>query len=381
MLQWILRAVVSTAVVVVLVTVASTEGIREAFSQVRASVWLATLGVFLTGHAMNAWKYQRLLQDPQASLSLCLRAHFAGLVANLGLPGVAGGDVVRATYLLPHGVRPKAATVASVIDRLVDTLTLLVLAGAGMLIAGRPPGLDATTIGIRWPMIVAAVVAVGAVAAYVLVKRRRGGGAGMAGDLLAAVRARRGAIVTAAAVTTVVQSAFVLSNVWMAGALGLDIGIAPWFMAWPLSKIISILPISLGGHRRPRGRARVAAGALRRPGDRRVRIGPAVARRRSSRQRPAGAGRRRRPRAAPGLPFPLLRSRLHDATPDRPRSPSSAAAPPVSPLPTSWRGAGGAMSPARAGPRAGGNAGSFVLDGIPVDLRHAPASTRHVAER
>jgi uncharacterized membrane protein YbhN (UPF0104 family) len=29
--------------------------------------------------------------------------------------------------------------------------------------------------------------------------------------------------------------------------LGLDIGLAPWFVAWPLSKIIAILPISLGG--------------------------------------------------------------------------------------------------------------------------------------
>jgi len=247
MLQWILRAVISVAVVTVLVTVASTDGLREAFGQVRASVWLGSLAVFLSGHALNAWKYQRLLHDPQASLPLCLRAHFAGLVANLGLPGVAGGDVVRATYLLPHGVRPKAATVASIIDRLIDTLTLLGLIGIGVLVAGMPPALDQAAIGIRWPVVAVAVLAAIAVAAVVVIKRRRGGGAGMAGDLLAELRARSGAIVTAFAVTTVVQSAFVLSNVWMAGALGLDVGLAPWFIAWPLSKIISILPISLGG--------------------------------------------------------------------------------------------------------------------------------------
>ncbi len=247
MLQWILRAVVSAAVVAALVTVASTDGLREAFSQVRASMWLAILAVFLTGHALNAWKYQRLLQDPHASLAVCLRAHFAGLVANLGLPGVAGGDVVRATYLLPHGVRPKAATVASVIDRLIDTLTLLGLVGAGVLVAGMPPALDGAAIGVRWPILIAAGLAVGGVAAYLLVARRRGSGAGLASGLLGEVRARGAAIAIAFAVTTLVQSAFVLSNVWMAGALGLDIGIAPWFMAWPLSKIISILPISLGG--------------------------------------------------------------------------------------------------------------------------------------
>lgn len=247
MLQWILRAVVSVAVVVVLVTVASTEGLREAFGQVRASVWLASLAVFLGGHAVNAWKYQRLLHDPHATLALCLRAHFAGLVANLGLPGVAGGDVVRATYLLPHGVRPKAATVASIIDRLIDTLTLLGLIGIGVLVAGMPPALDRAAIAVRWPVVAGGALAAVAVAAVVLIRRRRGGGPGMAGDLLAEVRVRAGAIVTAFAVTTAVQSAFILSNVWMAGALGLDLGIAPWFIAWPLSKIVSILPISLGG--------------------------------------------------------------------------------------------------------------------------------------
>ena len=248
MLQWILRAVVSIAVVFVLVTVASTEGLRDAFSQVRPAVWLASLGVFLTGHALNAWKYQRLLHDPHASLPLCLRAHFAGLVANLGLPGVAGGDVVRATYLLPHGVSPKAATVASIIDRLIDTATLLGLVAVGVLVAGVPPVLGTASIGIRWPLVAAAGAAMGGVAAFLLVKRRRGGrGAGIAGDLAADVRARGLAIATAFGVTALVQSAFVLSNVWMAGALGLDVGIAPWFIAWPLSKLVAVLPISLGG--------------------------------------------------------------------------------------------------------------------------------------
>ena len=247
MLQWILRAVVSAAVVVVLVTVASTEGLRDAFSRVRPSVWLASLAVFLTGHALNAWKYQRLLHDPHASLPLCLRAHFAGLVANLGLPGVAGGDVVRATYLLPHGVSPKAATIASIVDRLIDTLTLLGLVAAGVIVAGVPPALDTTAIGVRWPLAAAAGVALCGVAAFLLLRRRRGGGAGLAGDLVAEVRTHGGAIAAAFGVTALVQSAFVLSNMWMAGALGLAVGIAPWFIAWPLSKLVAVLPISLGG--------------------------------------------------------------------------------------------------------------------------------------
>lgn len=247
MLRWVIRTVVSVSVVAVLVTVASTDGLRQAFGEVRGAVWLASLAVFLAGHALNAAKYRWLLQDPRATIGLCLRAHFAGLVANLGLPGVAGGDVVRATYLLPHGVATRAATVASVLDRLVDTATLGLLIGAGALVAGVPPALSTANIGVRWPLIGAGLGALALGAAIVLLKRKKGGSGVSLASLAGDIRGRAGALAAAVAVTAVVQSAFVMTNVWMAADLGLDIGIAPWFVAWPLSKIIAILPISLGG--------------------------------------------------------------------------------------------------------------------------------------
>jgi hypothetical protein len=74
-------------------------------------------------------------------------------------------------------------------------------------------------------------------------RRPRSVAVGFAFDLAALAPAAA----AAAIVTAVVQSAFVLVNVWMARDLGLDLGAAPWFVAWPLSKIIAILPISLGG--------------------------------------------------------------------------------------------------------------------------------------
>jgi glycosyltransferase 2 family protein len=245
MLRWVVRAVVSVSVVGVLVSVASTDGLRDAFSEVRGSVWLASLVVFLVGHALNAAKFRWLLQPPRPAMGVCLRAHFAGLVANLGLPGVAGGDVVRATYLLPHGVSAASVTVAGILDRVIDTAMLACLIGIGALLAGVPPAL-AGAVTVSWPL-VAATVAAGALGATGLVWwwRRRPAApvVGWAFDVSEVVPAAA----AAALVTVVVQSAFVMVNVWMAGDLGLDVGIAPWFVAWPLSKIIAILPISLGG--------------------------------------------------------------------------------------------------------------------------------------
>lgn len=246
MLRWIVRAAVSLAVIGVLVTVASTDGLGEAIGKIHAGIWLASLAVFLVGHVLNAAKYRWLVLDERATLPLCIRAHFAGLVANLGLPGVAGGDVVRATYLVPYGVRTTAVTAASLLDRLIDTAMLGVLIGAGALAAGVPAAL-ADRLLVRWPVVIGGAAAVGAAGAALLWMRGRRAGAGPAAGRALDLKALAPRAAAAATITLVVQSAFVLVNVWMARDLGLEIGVAPWFVAWPLSKIIAILPISLGG--------------------------------------------------------------------------------------------------------------------------------------
>jgi uncharacterized membrane protein YbhN (UPF0104 family) len=53
--------------------------------------------------------------------------------------------------------------------------------------------------------------------------------------------------VRAAVLSLAVQSAFVLANVWLARSAGVTTALAAWFVAWPLSKLVAVLPISLGG--------------------------------------------------------------------------------------------------------------------------------------
>ena len=44
-----------------------------------------------------------------------------------------------------------------------------------------------------------------------------------------------------------IQGAFIGLSIRLAVAVGVDVPNAAWFFAWPLAKIIAILPISLGG--------------------------------------------------------------------------------------------------------------------------------------
>src|SRR5262249_15122585 len=65
-----------------------------------------------------------------------VRAHFSGVVANLWLPGVVGGDLVRATVTFRQSTRPALVALASLLDRVIDSVGLLLLAAAGLLIVG-----------------------------------------------------------------------------------------------------------------------------------------------------------------------------------------------------------------------------------------------------
>jgi uncharacterized membrane protein YbhN (UPF0104 family) len=44
-----------------------------------------------------------------------------------------------------------------------------------------------------------------------------------------------------------IQSGFVLLNAWLGHHIGVRVPLAVWFLAWPLAKVASLMPISLGG--------------------------------------------------------------------------------------------------------------------------------------
>jgi uncharacterized membrane protein YbhN (UPF0104 family) len=245
MAKWLLRAAISLAVIFLLLKFVPVHTVLEALGRTRPSVWVASLVVFLCGHYVNAIKLRLLLGSPAAPLGLCVRAHYAGQAANIGLPGVAGGDLVRAAYLVPVLGTARVA-LASVVDRLVDTGTLILLVSVALPLAGVPPALEGIVRESGWWL---GVLAAGALMAGALVVwlRPHPGLARAIDQVLIALRARRGAILSAAVLSIGVQSTFVLTNMWLAREAGVTTGVAAWFVAWPLSKLVAVLPISLGG--------------------------------------------------------------------------------------------------------------------------------------
>jgi uncharacterized membrane protein YbhN (UPF0104 family) len=245
MSRWVIRALVSAVLAAILLKVVPFAALVAALRRVSVWTWASSLAIFLTGHWLNALKLRLLLGQPSVPATMCVQAQYAGLVANLGLPGIAGGDLVRAGYLAPTAGTARVA-VASIADRLIDTFTLLILVVAALPFAGMPPVIARIVWTSGWWLAVASVagVIVGGVVFYL---RHRIPIISKILNKLSFLTSSPGAIIGAVANSVTVQAAFTMTNARLAQELGVNTALAPWFVSWPLSKLVAVLPISLGG--------------------------------------------------------------------------------------------------------------------------------------
>ena len=253
MSAWIIRLCVSALLLILIFSLVPFADVWAAARQISPLIWLGALGLFLAGHAAAAAKW-RVLIGGGISYRQAFRAHLAGLAANLALPSVAGGDVVRAGLVMKHADDKARLAMGSVADRLIDTLGLVLIALAAGWIAWRPR-LN-SDIWIGWPLLgLLALVAAGLAGAATL--DRFAGRREPSSKLLrlltklihsAAELARSpGRLLLCLAISMAVQCLFVGINIAFAEAAHIEAPVAAWFFAWTTAKIIAIAPISLGG--------------------------------------------------------------------------------------------------------------------------------------
>jgi uncharacterized membrane protein YbhN (UPF0104 family) len=248
-----LRVLVTVSVLTVLLLLLPLNELWGAFRRLSLLVWLGVVVGFLTGHAIGIMKWRRILRAGRAPLSVRdgARCYSAGLFANLCLPSIVGGDVLRAVLAGRATGRPEAVTIGSVGDRLCDVLALAGIATVGAVLARAAlPG---------WgPKVIGALAVVGFIGAALFVplalrrpldawprKIRR-----QVGRTLVALRrlARApGIALSVIGLSLAIQTTFILLNAWLGRSLGVEVPLAVWFFAWPVAKVAGLLPVSLGG--------------------------------------------------------------------------------------------------------------------------------------
>jgi uncharacterized membrane protein YbhN (UPF0104 family) len=207
--------------------------------------------------AVSAMKWRLLVGAAGGVLPVgaALRFHFAGLFANLWLPSLIGGDLLRAGLAL-RGRKGKAAVVlGSLVDRLSDLTALGSIALAGLVLG--PVLRDATAARVE-PLTILAVlfggllVTAGTGVALLRSRRRRWPRRvqriGL--KLLRAGRAMGSKPMVGLAglgLAILLQAGFVLINVQLGAQMELHMALGLWFLLWPLAKVAAMLPVSLGG--------------------------------------------------------------------------------------------------------------------------------------
>lgn len=227
--------------------------VRDAAGRLPFGVWLAVLAGFCAGHALGVVKWRLLVNAANGGLSMAAaaRCYAAGLFANLCLPSIVGGDVLRAALAAREKGRGEAAVLGGIEDRLCDVAALaLLLALGGLASRTALPGWGGVLItAIMGTGIAAAVLALPLVWKRPLARwpkrLRRTVGRTLVG--LRRLARAPGILAQAFAMSLTIQGAFVLLNAWIGAAIGIAVPLSVWFFAWPLAKFAGLLPISLGG--------------------------------------------------------------------------------------------------------------------------------------
>ena len=209
------------------------------------TLWLFTFGVFLAGNVVAAAKWWLLTsRSENVPFHVALRAHFAGQMANVFLPGAVGGDVVRVGMVFKQSQSKPRIAVGSAVDRILDSFGLLLLSGIGGLVAlgGK---LDNTLLQVG----VIALLALASIPVFIFVLGKFKHIAIIEKVRLAILEFRHEPLklVLCLALSMSVQATFIGLNIVLAAASDIHVPVAAWFFAWPLSKLIAVLPISLGG--------------------------------------------------------------------------------------------------------------------------------------
>lgn len=249
----LVRACVSIGVLVFLFWWLPTDVLLGAIARISWPVWGLVVSGFLLGHLLSSLKWRLLLHVVGVKISAAeaIRAHAAGLFANLCLPSVVGGDVVRAAVVMRDHKRVEGIALGSLADRINDSFALVLLAAlAGIFIPNISELATGQILVGAAILLLSAVIVIFSLIRWFPVTRlphKLEQFALRFRDAQDSLIRSPGIAFTAFMMSFSIQGGFILLNVVLADEIGIAAPLSLWFFAWPMAKLIALAPISLGG--------------------------------------------------------------------------------------------------------------------------------------
>jgi uncharacterized membrane protein YbhN (UPF0104 family) len=218
----------------------------------RLPVVAAALPLYLLLHFAGAFKWHILVNRSGTRMAIAqsIQCYFCGLFSNLFLPSVVGGDAVMVALALKKAEKRAGIVMGSFLNRALDLAALLILVGAAAVLL--PRGLIARNrhtwngvLIVTGVGILLCVAAAGALRTW-WSSRRLHRLLKEHGDALELLR-RPGGMVTPLALSIGIQFGLLALTDWITTASGLQLPLAAWLLAWPLAKLVSMLPVAIAG--------------------------------------------------------------------------------------------------------------------------------------
>lgn len=224
---------------------------------------LCAFGGYVISLVIIAFRLQLLLRTQEIEIRIweLIRLTFLGQFFNAVVPGVVGGDLVKAYYIAKHTHHKGVAVITVFVDRLMGITALVLLATAMLL------GLGASGRGtweeMKLPAMAAAVAMAAVMAMMVFLFSRRvrkllrlqkiygrlpiAQHIGAAGAAARRFRSRPGVLLKAIAITFAGQGSWILGIALIGASLSLEVAWHKYFVYVPLIYIIGAVPITPGG--------------------------------------------------------------------------------------------------------------------------------------
>lgn len=256
----IIRWLAGLAVLALLIHFLPLEPLKNAFARVPLTRFLAVLVLYLIAHCVGVAKWRMIVNAAGAGLDYATSAqcYFGGLFGTVFLPSIIGGDVVRLAVGLKRSPRPAAVLTGNVADRFLDVMAQAVLVVTGVLLLPESVS-DAVPNDMEHKIWLAFWIAVGAGTVLlllgILLRKKLLGGKSVRfrrklarlRHALRAVGKRPHALVLGWLMGICIQFTFMTLTALLAMSCGLRLPLNAWLFAWPLAKLVAVLPLTQGG--------------------------------------------------------------------------------------------------------------------------------------
>jgi uncharacterized protein (TIRG00374 family) len=270
----IIRIAIAVAAFLYFVVRNNPKGIVNDFSELNILVFVYALGLLLAGQLVFVLRWLVLLRAQEVYISYwpALKLHLLGLFYNNCLPGSVGGDVLRAWYVTMHTDKKIEAALSVFVDRtvgLVCTVAMIFLAywlipaeGSGAeLVFGTEFNIVSILVKLLLVLLAMIILAVVVIAVMYASKKLRPVLLKYAFILSISWKLWVDRIVTAvkiycckpftlllAIVLSFICQVMPIYGLYLIGKdLGIEAHIKYYYIFFPLSWIIGIIPISVGG--------------------------------------------------------------------------------------------------------------------------------------